>query len=589
MPSSPIQKHLATFLGTLTTDRLSELIEVLGYADQGEVSVDDVDGGVDVLLRAQRDDPEGFVAQLRPEEHIRLVDIPSGPGDDSVAEDTLGSMDKGLSQQHLESHLWEAANILRGKIDSSDFKHYIFGLLFYKRLNDVWEEEFRKRFEKDGDGDYAASPENRDYDLPLGVLWPSVCWASDRLGDRLNRAFRVIEEKNLQLQGLFQGVDFDNQDRFPESTLERLLRHFERHRLSHADVQADVLGDAYEYLIARFADDAGKKGGEFYTPKEVVRLLVDCVAPDEGMGVYDPACGSGGLLLEAVNHLRRHGKDALTLGLYGQEMNLNTWSICRMNLFLHGVSNASVLRGDTLRDPLHLDGDGQLLRFDRVLANPPFSLSSWGHEAWEGGDRYGRDKYGIPPRQYGDMAFVQHMLASLTDAGRMGVVLPLGFGFREGQEEEMRIGMVRDDLIEAIIGLPPNLFYGTGIPTCLVIMCRRKPAERQGKILFIDGSREFVPSKNQNRLSDDNIDRLAALFHAFVDEPSVAKVVDFETLEESEFDLTIDRYLPPDSAFEAIDVEEEWQRIQEIHTTLEAHDADLWQRLKDLGFSDIDP
>lgn len=273
------------------------------------------------------------------------------------------------------------------------------GFLFYKRWRDVWTEEYEQRLAEFDDHLLATDPDEHRFDIPAGHFWTDIRASSVNIGERLSQAFHVIEDVNLRLKGVFQDVDFNNKERFPDAALEKLLNHFDKHRLRNADIEPDVLGAAYEYLIAQFADDAGKKGGEFYTPKMVVRLIVECLRPEEGMSIYDPTCGSGGMLLEAVHHLERKGRNPRTLTLYGQERNLNTWAICQMNLLLHDISDAFVARGDTLTDPKHLGAGGKgLTTFDRVLANPPFSLKSWGHEQWSGGDRFGRDTWGCPPK-----------------------------------------------------------------------------------------------------------------------------------------------------------------------------------------------
>lgn len=275
-----------------------------------------------------------------------------------------------ITLEALENHLWGAANILRGSIDAADYKHYIFGLLFYKRLCDVWEEEYEDRLAKyRGNKVLAAAPDEHRFDIPAGHFWRDVRKQATNLGEHLNAAFQAIEDANGRLKDVFQDVDFNNKQRFPDAMLEKLLQHFETYRLRNIDVEADMLGNAYEYLIKQFADDAGKKGGEFYTPKQVVRLMVECIQPEEGMSVYDPTCGSGGMLLQAVEHLRRLGKDPNTLALYGQEKNLNTWAICQMNLFLHDIDDAFIERGDTLLDPKHLVGEAAkgIRTFDRVL------------------------------------------------------------------------------------------------------------------------------------------------------------------------------------------------------------------------------
>ena len=493
-----------------------------------------------------------------------------------------------LTLQELESHLWGTANILRGSIDSGDFKHYIFGLLFYRRLCDVWEEEYERKLNQYGDEELAADPDEHRFHIPEGNFWKDIRKHTTNIGEHLNAAFHAIEDANHRLRGVFQDVDFNNKQRFPDATLERLLQHFEKHRFRNADVEADVLGNAYEYLIAQFADDAGKKGGEFYTPKMVVRLIVECLKPDEGMSVYDPTCGSGGMLLECFHHLERQGKNPRSLSLYGQEKNLNTWAICSMNLFLHDIDDAFVERGDTLLDPKHLVGDGTkaIRTFDRVLANPPFSLKNWGHDVWSTGDKFGRDTYGCPPQSYGDLAFVQHMLASLKEDGMLGVVLPHGILFRGGAEGKIRKGLLEDDLIDAVIGLGPNLFYGAGIPACVLIIRRNKPAERKGKVLVINGTQELVEGKAQNHLSDANVKHFSDAFTLFNDEDRFARVVALDEIRDNDHNLNISRYVSTDEDEAETDVAAEVVKLNALRQQRDEAEAKMMGFLKELGYED---
>ncbi len=490
-----------------------------------------------------------------------------------------------LTQQQLEAHLWQAADILRGRIDSGDYKHYIFGLLFFKRLSDVWMEEYEAKLKVyDGAEALAADRDEHRVHIPEGYFWEDVRKKTTDIGAALNKAFHAIEDANLELKGVFQDVDFNNKERFPDDVLESLLQHFDRYRLRKTDVEPDVLGAAYEYLIAKFADDAGKKGGEFYTPKMVVRTIVEMIRPQAGMHIYDPACGSAGMLLEAVHHLERQGGDPRSLHLWGQEMNLNTWAICKMNLFLHDIDDAKVARGDTLRDPQHLTAANGLRRFDRVLANPPFSLKKWGHAQWKDGDKFGRDVYGCPPKSYGDLAFVQHMVASLKDNGMLGVVVPHGVLFRGGAEGKIRKGMLEDDLIEAVVGLGPNLFYGTGIPAAILVINRAKPDTRKGKVLFIHGAEELVEGKNQNQMSDDNVDRLAGAFHAWEDEERFCRVVDLEEVEKNDFNLNIPRYVDTTEPEEDIDVAAELATLRGLMAERDAAERTMLGYLEELGY-----
>ena len=491
-----------------------------------------------------------------------------------------------MTIQELESHLWGCADILRGKIDSSDYKHYIFGLLFFKRLSDVWEEEYEQRLAEYNDSELAKDPDEHRFNIPEGAFWKDVRKHATNIGEHLNAAFHKIEDANLRLQGIFQDVDFNNKERFPDATLELLLQHFDKYRLRRCDVEPDILGNAYEYLIAKFADDAGKKGGEFYTPKMVVRLIVECLQPDEGMSIYDPTAGSGGMLLETVHYLERQRKNPKSLTLYAQEMNLNTWSICKMNLLLHDIDDAFVARGDTLRNPKHLVSENSkaIKTFDRVIANPPFSLKNWGYESWKNGDKYGRDIYGCPPKSYGDLAFVQHMLASLNSQGRLGVVLPHGILFRGGAEGKIRQGLLQDDKIEAVIGLASNLFYGTGIPACILIINNNKPVERRNKVLIVNGSLDFVEGKNQNTLSEANVKKLFEAFKTYEDIERFSKVVAISEIKENDYNLNIARYVSTAEPEEPIDIKAELQTLRELLVQRDEAESKMMKYMKELGY-----
>lgn len=491
-----------------------------------------------------------------------------------------------ITLEQLESHLWGAANILRGSIDAGDYKHYIFGLLFFKRLSDVWDEEFEDRLATYGDAELAASADEHRFDLPKGHHWKDIRQHTTNIGEHLNGAFNAIEDANERLRGVFQDVDFNNKQRFTDAMLEQLLQHFETYRLRKTDVNADMLGNAYEYLIKQFADDSGKKGGEFYTPKEVVQLMVSCLQIDEGMSVYDPTCGSGGMLLEAHKAVDHAGKDARTLNLFGQEKNLNTWAICQMNLFLHDIDDADVQRGDTLRDPKHLVGDAAkaVRTFDRVIANPPFSLKEWGHKVWSTGDPFARDTYGCPPKSYGDLAFVQHMLASLKEKGKMAVVVPHGVLFRAGTEGAIRKAFLENDLVDAVIGLASNLFYGAGIPAAILVLSKSKPDHKRGKVLIVNGAEQYEEGRAQNFLREPHLKALTDAYLNWEDVDRLAKVVDVADIAENDHNLNITRYLSLGADAEIIEVAVELEKLTQLQSQRDDAETKMAEFLKELGY-----
>lgn len=490
----------------------------------------------------------------------------------------------------LEAHLWESANILRGPVDAADFKTYIFPLLFFKRISDVYDEEVAMALAvSDGDQEYATFPENHRFQIPDDCHWRDVRAQTTNVGQALQYAMREVEKANQRtLYGIFGDAPWTNKDRLSDGLLANLIDHFSRLSLSNGDVDSDVLGQAYEYLIKKFADATNKKAGEFYTPRSIVRLMIRMLNPQEGETIYDPACGTGGMLLEAVHHVRETGGNARTLWgkLYGQEKNLTTSGIARINLFLHGIEDFQIARGDTLRQPAFFDGD-RLATFDCVIANPPFSLEHWGEDLWIN-DPYGRNIAGLPPRTSGDYAWVQHMLCSMAGkTGRMAVVLPHGALFRMGVEGEIRHNILEMDLLEAVIGLGPNLFYGTGLAACILVFRGRKLAERKHRVLMVEASKLFKKGRNQNTLTPEYIDRIFTCYNEYRDESGIARVVPLEEIAANGWNLNIPRYVEPLAKEETISVAE---AVANLKTALEeayAAENRLKELLKEAGLLTI--
>lgn len=459
-----------------------------------------------------------------------------------------GRLDQKFTLSQLESHLWESANILRGPVDAADFKTYIFPLLFFKRICDAWDEEFEEIVADTGDAELALFPESHRFQVPDDCHWNSVRTKASNVGAALQRAMREIEKANPNtLYGVFGDAQWTNKERLSDALLKDLIEHFSRISFGNKNAASDILGDAYEYLIKKFADATNKKAGEFYTPRSVVRLMVEMLDPKEGETIYDPACGTGGMLLAAVQHVKEQHGDVKRLWgkLYGQEKNLTTSSIARMNLFLHGIEDFQIVRGDTLRNPAFYEGD-HLANFDCVIANPPFSLEKWGEDLWLN-DPYGRNFAGLPPSSSGDFAWVQHMVKSMADvSGRMAVVLPQGALFRKGAEGDIRQKLLEMDLIEAVVGLAPNLFYGTGLAACILVLRKRKPAKHKQKVLIADASRLFRRGRAQNYLEPEHAADILGWYRSFADVQDAVKVVTLDEIKAEGWTLNISRYvLPP--------------------------------------------
>jgi type I restriction enzyme M protein len=484
----------------------------------------------------------------------------------------------------LKSHLWGSANILRGGIDAADYKNYIFGMLFLKRLSDVFDEE-RDRLKNENYVDL-NDPDNYSFNVPERARWSHLKTLTQDLGTAINTANDALEESNPEtLEGVLSTVDFNDKDRLPDSTLSALIAHFSKVPLANRDLEnPDILGDAYEYLIGQFAGDAGKKGGEFYTPKEVVTLLVEILDPHEKMRICDPACGSGGMLVQSVYHLRDIGQNPRNISLFGQERNIGTWAICKMNMLLHGLSSARLEKGDTLRSPRLIGEDGKLMDFDIVIANPPFSLKNWGYEEAQH-DPYRRFRFGIPPKGYGDYAFVQHMIATVNPGGRVGVVLPHGVLFRGGAEGRIRKGILEEDLLEAVIGLPSNLFFGAGIPACLFIVNKSKLPERRGKVFFLYGANDYLEGKNQNKLRKQDIEKIVDAYRGYRTIEKYCRPVSLDEIRANEYNLNITRYIDIAEDEDPIDVQEVVDQLKELKKERDDVEEMMNRYLKELGYT----
>jgi len=460
-----------------------------------------------------------------------------------------------LSLHDLEQFLWKAANILR---KPSEYKDYILALLFYKRLDDVYIEEYKKLLKKYEDEEIAKEKFHR-FVIPDGCHWSDVRKVSTNVGEKLNEVLEKIAKRNPELDGVINRIDFNDKQRLPEHKLVQLIEHFSKINLGNGKVEPDVLGRAYEYLIKQFALESGKKGGEFYTPKEVVRVLVEILSPDEGYEVCDPACGSGGMLIESFYYLKRKGKDTKKILLYGQEIDFTTWMIAKMNMILHGIE-AEIILSDSLSDPRFLEEDGSLKKFDIVLTNPPWNQK--GYRAVAETDKFRRFVFGIAPENSADWAWIQHLLATLKDDGRGGIVLDMGSLFRGGAEKEIRKKVIEKDWLDCVIALPEKLFYNTGAPGCLIIFNKNKPEERKGKILFINASTEYEELRNMNRLRDQDIEKIIKAYFDFKDGDGYSRVVDVEEIRENDYNLNVSLYVAPIVEEEEVDIPKVWQTIE---------------------------
>lgn len=490
-----------------------------------------------------------------------------------------------ITFEFLKSHLWAAADILRGSLDPADYRQPIMTLLFIKRLNDTFEENAEKLMQEGKSQKEAYENKNRHYFfIPQEARWSSLSKASENIGEKIDQVCRIIERENPELDGVLTNTTYNDKRKYPDDRLRELISHFNSPRLRNSDLEStDIFGDAFEYLLEQFADEIKKSGGNFFTPKEIVRLLVNLVEPKEGMSVCDPTCGSGGMLIESMKYVAQHGGNPRNLVLEGQEANYGTLGMCKMNMVLHGVLDFKIEYGDTLGNPKLVEG-GRLGTYDRVLANFPFSMD-WDNKI-AARDPYNRFRFGIPPeKDKADFAFIQHMFSSLNESGQAAIICSIqGVLFRGNEEEQIRKNMIKEDIVEGVVALPPKLFYGTGIPGCVLILNRKKPSERRNKIILIYGARDYGEGKVRNKLRDSDTQKMVSAFRNYKDIDKYCHIADFEELQENEFNLNVPRYVDISESEEEVDIQDTIDSLKRLEEEKGEINIRLNANLKVLGF-----
>lgn len=499
------------------------------------------------------------------------------------------------TSEEINAALWSACDTFRTSLDSQNYKDYILAFLFFKYLSDKYRdkyEEFQKQY---GDDEELIKRKmsREPFVLQEDCTFEHVVNNKNhpQLGEFLNKVFEKIEDDNKKkLEGVFGDLDFNSSAKLGESkkrnqTLKDLIEDFDKPKLDFRPSvigSEDIIGNAYMYLIERFAEGSGKKGGEFFTPHEVSVLLARLMKPEAGARIYDPTCGSGSLLLTVAEQVPfKSGTNIRNCSLYGQESNGGTWGLAKMNMFLHEMDAAQIVRGDTINDPKLIEGDN-LMKFDVVVANPPFSLDKWGADK-AGDDRYKRFSRGVPPKSKGDYAFILHMIDSAVEgSGKVGVVVPHGVLFRGSSEKSIREALIKENLLEAVIGLPANLFFGTGIPAAILIFNKGK---KHKDVLFIDASKEFESGKKQNKLREGHLKQVLDAYEGFEDIEKYAHRATFEEIEENDFNLNIPRYVDTFEAEEEVDLAQVKTEIETLESNLNKVKADIQSYLKELGLN----
>jgi len=518
--------------------------------------------------------------KYRPEDIEKIVDKDMGSLMSEINEEKI-------TLAELKKFLWQNANILRGRIDSGDYKKYIFGLLFYKRMSDVWDEEYEKIIEEYHDENLAKAEHNHRFQVPKDCRWKIITEQVENIGGKLNEIFEKITNANSpKLDKIFDELNFGNRDIFTNEILLKLINNFSEYSFGDNYINSDIFGDAYEYLIAQFAENAGKKGGEFYTPREVERVIINILKPEKKDHIMDPTVGSGGFLLESYEYLKKKENEniAKTLYLYGQEINLGTFTIAKINMFLHGLDSADIRRGDTLADPQFLNQDGTLRTFDKVVANFPYAIKEWRHELFRT-NKFGRlADYEMPSTKNADYAFILHIIKSLNEHGKAGIVVPHGVLFKSGVEGRIREKIIKNDLIEAVISMPAKLFFGVGIPVAILILNKNKPENHKNKILLIEAENDYLQGKNQNTLRQQDIDKIVNAFDNYKTIDKYAKVVDIKEIGANEYNLNVRRFVDNSEEEIKINVSQVKDELINLEKEKDEIDNKVREYLKELKY-----
>ena len=570
-----IRKHGLTFLDEVQLSVLNAFEKKYGMTVEKNITPD-----ATRPVKYQADQKESAAAD-RQITMFHAMDIAD------QAEKSTDISDRETTANQLYNHLYEACNILRGPIDQDDYKSYVIPILFFKRISDVYDEETADAIQLYGDDvELFQEDELHDFKIPEGCHWKDVRETSEDIGKKIVDSMMGIEHANPDtLAGLFSSFDDANwtdKTKLDDERLKNLVEHMSSLPVGNRNYDADIMGDAYEYLIKKFADLSKKNAGEFYTPRSVVKLMVQLLQPKSGETVYDPACGTGGMLIEAIRNM--DNAKASYGRIYGQEKNLSTSAIARMNLFLHGAREFKIVREDTLLNPQFIYNN-RLQQFDCVLANPPFGLDHWGAAAFEN-DQWGRNIWGNPPDSNADFAWLQHMVKSMKPkTGRCAVVMPQGVLFHGGKEGAMRQKMIEEDLVECVIALVGNLFYGAGVSACILFLSNAKPAEHRGKICLIDATTIYTAQRAKNIMTEENINRVYRLWTEYQNVTDYCAVVDLNTVRSKGFTLSVNSYIEktPAPPLDPAKVRREFMAaLQEVRDSEE----NLLRLLKEGGYID---